>query len=81
MVCTRRAYAALLANPLPAARLQSLRHLVHAMTQDRQLQVRLLYRIGTQQHLGGAAGTCPQSLPTWVTGGGDHGWCTGLHLF
>ncbi|GFR47203.1 hypothetical protein Agub_g8883, partial [Astrephomene gubernaculifera] len=33
-----RAYGALLANPLPAARLQSLRHLVHVLTQEGQLQ-------------------------------------------
>lgn len=35
-----RAYAALLANPLPAAQLQSLRHLVHVLAQEGQLQVR-----------------------------------------
>ncbi|KXZ56312.1 hypothetical protein GPECTOR_1g275 [Gonium pectorale] len=33
-----RAYGALLANPLPAARLQSLRHLVHVLAQEGQLQ-------------------------------------------
>ncbi|GLC32976.1 hypothetical protein PLESTB_000384200 [Pleodorina starrii] len=33
-----RAYTALLANPLPAARLQSLRHLVHVLAQEGQLQ-------------------------------------------